>query len=180
MSARREERERSMPEGAPQGSAGAPAAYRLRLMRKEDIPFVMPIEVLSYSLPWTEAAFERELDDIPFSRLLAVESAAEKKDAGRAAILGYGCWWMVKGECHITNVTVAPEARRKGVGRFLLWGILDDARRQGATEATLEVRVSNAAAIVLYENFGFTSVAMREGYYPDNGEDAMVMWMASL
>jgi len=156
------------------------APYRLRPMRKEDISLLMPIEVRSYSLPWTEAAFHRELTDIPFSRLLVVEPAEEKMATKRGVILGYGCWWFVKGECHITNVTASPEARCRGVGRFLMRGILDDARRRGATRAALEVRVSNKPAIALYEKSGFTSVAIRQAYYPDNGEDALVMWMASL
>jgi ribosomal-protein-alanine N-acetyltransferase len=79
-------------------------------------------------------------------------------------------------ECHIANVTVAPEARGRSVGEFLVEGILADAHRRGAIRATLEVRISNAAAIGLYEKCGFTSVAMRRKYYPDNGEDALVMW----
>ena len=84
--------------------------------------------------------------------------------------------WEVVDECHITNVTVSPDTRRKGVGQFLLEGIIEQARRQGAVRATLEVRVSNMAAVRLYEKFGFVSVAMRRKYYPDNGEDALVMW----
>jgi ribosomal-protein-alanine N-acetyltransferase len=48
----------------------------------------------------------------------------------------------------------------------------DDAERG----YTLEVRVSNAGAIGLYESFGFTSRGVRRGYYTDNREDALIMW----
>jgi len=41
---------------------------------------------------------------------------------------------------------------------------------------TLEVRVSNARAIHLYEAAGFRTTGIRRGYYTDNREDAFVMW----
>ena len=41
---------------------------------------------------------------------------------------------------------------------------------------TLEVRVSNAPAIRLYERFGFMSAGVRRRYYSDNQEDALIMW----
>ena len=41
---------------------------------------------------------------------------------------------------------------------------------------TLEVRVSNAAAIRLYERHGFVARGVRRGYYTDNREDALIMW----
>jgi len=41
---------------------------------------------------------------------------------------------------------------------------------------TLEVRVSNATAIALYERFGFEPSGIRRGYYTDNREDALIMW----
>ena len=148
---------------------------RLRPMRVADIPEIMPIEVRSFSFPWTEDAFVREIEKIPFSRLIVAEEPGDGDGPGKPVIVGYACWWEVKDECHITNVTVSPEARRRGVAKFLMTGILNDARRRGAVRATLEARISNKAAHSLYEKFGFTPVAMRKGYYPDNGEDALVM-----
>ena len=90
--------------------------------------------------------------------------------------MGYCCWWEVVGECHVTNFAVAPDYRRRGVADFLLERILEDARAKGLLRATLEVRLGNAAAIALYEKWGFTAAAMRPRYYPDNREDALIMW----
>ncbi len=154
----------------------------LRPMRVGDVPEVMKIEVRSFSLPWTEDAFLREIEKIPFSRPLVAEEVAGANGrtgpaTGGLVIVGYACWWEVKDECHITNVTVSPKARRRGVGKFLMTEILKDARRRGAVRATLEARIGNEAAVSLYEGFGFIPVAMRKGYYPDNGEDALVMLM---
>lgn len=145
-------------------------------MRITDLPAIMAIERRSYSLPWTESVFRRELEELPQSHLLVVEDAAGGDEELGLAIIGYAVWWEVVDECHIANVTVSPAARRQGVGRYLVEEMMRTAKQMGIVRATLEVRVSNEEAITLYEKCGFTSVAIRQRYYPDNNEDALVMW----
>lgn len=148
-------------------------------MRVEDVDQVHAIERLSFPLPWSRESFIREICEIDNSHLLVVsedEDRAVSPEGSRVEVMGYACWWEVVDECHITNFAVAPEHRRKGVADFLLERILEDARGRGLLRATLEVRLSNAAAIALYEKWGFTAAAMRPRYYPDNREDALVMW----
>jgi ribosomal-protein-alanine N-acetyltransferase len=36
--------------------------------------------------------------------------------------------------------------------------------------------MSNSGAQVLYQRFGFVPAGVRKGYYPETGEDALVMW----
>ena len=141
-------------------------------MRVEDVAQVHAIERLSFPLPWSRESFIREICEIDNSRLPVVVEDEET----RAEVMGYACWWEVADECHVTNFAVAPAHRRKGVGDFLLGRILEDAKDRGLLRATLEVRLGNAAAIALYEKWGFTAAAMRPRYYPDNREDALVMW----
>lgn len=148
-------------------------------MRVEDVDQVHAIERLSFPLPWSRESFIREICELDNSHLLVVsedEDRAGSPEGSRAEVMGYACWWEVVDECHITNFAVAPEHRRKGVADFLLERILEDARGRGLLRATLEVRLGNAAAIALYEKWGFTAAAMRPRYYPDNREDALVMW----
>ena len=74
------------------------------------------------------------------------------------------------------NVAVDPAHQRRGVATRLLERLFEltvDDERRGYT---LEVRVSNEAAIQLYETLGFEARGVRRGYYTDNREDALIMW----
>ncbi len=77
---------------------------------------------------------------------------------------------------HVMNVATDPEQRGRGIATMLLERLFeltaDDVRRG----YTLEVRVSNATAIGLYERLGFEARGIRRGYYTDNREDALIMW----
>ncbi|HLK15476.1 MAG TPA: GNAT family N-acetyltransferase, partial [Fimbriimonadaceae bacterium] len=70
--------------------------------------------------------------------------------------------------------------RRQGIGRALIIDLLLEAKEAGMLCATLEVRASNTAAVSLYERLGFVTTARRKRYYPDNKEDALVMWLADM
>lgn len=152
---------------------------KARPMRAGDLDAVLDIERRSFPLPWSRESFLRELREVENARLLvAVDEGGPPAapELPRAGVLGYACWWEVPEECHITNFAVAPGRRRRGVGALLLERALADAKDRGLLRATLEVRAGNAAAIALYEKHGFTAAAMRPRYYPDNREDALVMW----
>jgi len=75
---------------------------------------------------------------------------------------------------HIVSVAVLPEHRRQGIASALLEKTLEALKEYRASEVFLEVRVSNKAAIGLYEKFGFSTSREITGYYRD-GETARVM-----
>ena len=83
---------------------------------------------------------------------------------------------MIAGEGNITNVVVTPEARNQGIGTGMLRYLMEEGSREGLTAFTLEVRVSNAAAIHVYEKLGFVSEGIRPGFYEKPTEDAMIFW----
>jgi ribosomal-protein-alanine N-acetyltransferase len=89
--------------------------------------------------------------------------------------LGYGGFWLIAGEAHISTLAVTPDRRKQGLGELLLWSMLKRAASMDAFEATLEVRVSNDVAQKLYQKYGFEKVGQRRRYYQDNGEDAWIM-----
>jgi ribosomal-protein-alanine N-acetyltransferase len=139
-------------------------------MREGDLGYIAALEAQIHAAPWTIGNFR--------DSLAVGYSACVGEREGR--ILVYGVLMLAPGEAQILNVSVVPDARRLGLGRTLLLRFVDDAMRLGAEQLFLEVRVSNAAAIALYESEGFTPVGRRERYYPATGpdqvrEDALVM-----
>jgi ribosomal-protein-alanine N-acetyltransferase len=59
----------------------------------------------------------------------------------------------------------------------MLKTLLNEAKAGGITSVTLEVRVTNAAAIHLYESLGFQSSGIRRDFYSKPKEDAVIMWL---
>jgi [ribosomal protein S18]-alanine N-acetyltransferase len=95
-------------------------------------------------------------------------------------LIGIGCFWSILEEAHITLIAIHPNYQHQGLGRLLLYGLLQKAWEEGLERATLEVRVSNESAISLYKKFGFQTAGTRPRYYPDNREDALILWRKGL
>lgn len=95
---------------------------------------------------------------------------------GRRAV-GYIGLWLIAGEGHVTNVAVHPDYRGLGLGRRLMEAMVELCRQHKARRMTLEVRRSNFVAQNLYKSLGFVFCGTRRGYYRDNGEDALIMWL---
>ncbi|MBI1757184.1 MAG: ribosomal protein S18-alanine N-acetyltransferase [Fimbriimonas ginsengisoli] len=145
-------------------------ADRLRLesFNVGHLPAILAIEKRTNAAPWSERAFRNELGNPNGIFLVALLGNR---------LVGYGGVWLVIDEAHVTTVSVSPEHRRQGIAARLVIELLAMARARGALCSTLEVRAGNEAAIALYERFGFKTVARRKAYYPDNKEDALVMWL---
>jgi ribosomal-protein-alanine N-acetyltransferase len=136
-------------------------------MQPEDLDEVLAIERRSFTMPWSRGAFLYEMQQNRVARCWVM------REGGRIA--GYICLWEIADEVHVTNVAVDPAYRRRGIGRALVGGVLDDARERRLRLIVLEVRPSNIEARRLYESFGFRVIGRRRGYYYDTGEDALVM-----
>lgn len=132
---------------------------------------------MSYSTPWSLKSFERELT-LPFSKIIVAEAATEESAHKTASIsqtmIGFLCRWLVADECHVLNIAVAPEYRRRGVGFILLDTTIAEAIGKQASCVTLEVRRANVAARQLYRKLRFEERRLRKHYYGP-GEDAIVM-----
>jgi ribosomal-protein-alanine N-acetyltransferase len=128
------------------------------------------LDRLCFTVPWSRQAFEQELSANEAAFYLVAVLAGE--------IIGYAGLWAILDEGHITNVAVHPAHRRKGLGKILLAELIRISESHGIHSHTLEVRVSNEAAIGLYKKFGFKVVGRRKEYYPDNLEDALILWRA--
>jgi ribosomal-protein-alanine N-acetyltransferase len=139
----------------------------IRPMMEMDLPEVAAIEQKSYAFPWSENIF-RDCLRVGYT-CRALDLAGQ--------IIGYGVMSLGAGEAHILNLCVREEFRIVGFGRRLLEHMLERAAASGISEAFLEVRPSNLAAIRLYQRLGFEQIGVRRGYYqaPDGREDAIVL-----
>ncbi|MGE5814279.1 MAG: ribosomal protein S18-alanine N-acetyltransferase [Acidobacteriota bacterium] len=135
---------------------------------ERDLDAIAEIAQASFTNSWTRAMFAQELATPPLSRSYVYRTA-------EGAVVGFCTSWLIVDELHINTIAVRPEFRGKGIGRQLLAFLLNEARGHGARRAMLEVRASNTAAIALYSSFGFTTEAIRKGYYPNPPEDALVL-----
>jgi ribosomal-protein-alanine N-acetyltransferase len=169
-------------------------------MAVDDIARVMEIDTLSFPLPWSPTSYRYELTQNPNSHFLVavIGGAAPVRgpkepdslvDRLRPShwfrhasqpppprqVVGYGGFWFIIDEAHISTIAVHPDWRGQGVGENLLVSMLEQALDLGALTATLEVRVSNAPAQALYQKYDFEQTGRRKRYYRDNGEDALMM-----
>jgi ribosomal-protein-alanine N-acetyltransferase len=142
--------------------------YTIARSIEADLDAIEAIERLSFPAPWARQAFADELLR-PWARLDILRHGATDR------VVAFCNYWLVADELHILNVAVHPEERRRGHAARLLRHMLDEARRQAARVASLEVRVSNLAAAALYRKFGFREVGVRPKYYANDGEDALLM-----
>lgn len=150
----------------------AMSAIGFRPMIWDDIDAVVALEKASFSLPWTRTAFESELTTNSLAHYIIMEEDGH--------LVGYAGMWVILDEAHVMNVAILPSRRAQGLGKLLMQKLIETAVNLGALTMTLEVRRSNHAARRLYEWIGFVERGVRPGYYTDNGEDALLLWLEEL
>jgi ribosomal-protein-alanine N-acetyltransferase len=139
----------------------------IRRLQLRDLSAIEEIERIAYPTPWSRSMFAGELAK-PSSVCLGAFS--DNRLVGYLIVSRYVDAW------HVMNVAVAPAQRRQGIAAALLERLFTLTGEDNRRGYTLEVRVSNAGAIALYERLGFESRGVRRGYYTDNREDALIMW----
>lgn len=127
---------------------------------------VAEIERLVFSEPWTESGIYKTAESGGSRFIVAL--LGEK-------VVGYGGMLTVLDEGYIANIAAHPSHRRLGIGRKVVRNIAKIGRDMGLSFITLEVRVSNEAAIELYKSEGFVLDGQRPGYYERPREDAFIM-----
>lgn len=171
-------------------------------MHIDDFADVHTIDAQSFPHPWSFSTYQHELRDSRQSRYIVARRSPTlpgyttptmswwqrihahvrgnppltRQPEQRHPVVGYAGIWLNLDEGHITTIAVHRDQRGRGIGELLLLGLIDQAYELGATQLTLEVRVSNQVAQNLYVKYGFRIHGERKRYYTDNGEDAAIMW----
>ncbi len=139
----------------------------IRKLQKKDIEPLSRIEAESFSMPWSPKDFADLLNRSYCTYLVAEADGQVVGSCGMTNICNEG---------NIDNVVVAEGFRGQGVAQMLLKELIALGEKEGVEAFTLEVRVSNAVAIHVYEKMGFVSEGIRPGFYEKPKEDAMIMW----
>jgi ribosomal-protein-alanine N-acetyltransferase len=127
---------------------------------------VLDIERGAFPNPWRRSDFEYALDRPNGYAVVAYQSAL---------MVGYAVGFFVRREFHLASLAIRGGLWGRGLGTALLSRIIDSVRERSTAVITLEVRMSNARALALYEKAGFRQIAVREDYYTRPREDALVM-----
>lgn len=141
-----------------------------RRMTIDDVQAVHKIELASFPTPWTLDSFYYEMTENQFAHYLVAED-------DKGVIIGFCGIWLVIDAAQITNVAVVQSVRGQGIGETLMREAMRVAKEANMDVMSLEVRVTNTVAQNLYRKLGFQDGGLRKGYYTDNQEDALVMWV---
>ena len=136
-------------------------------MEIEDIPQILEIEKESFTTPWSEEAFTIEIEENSFAEYIVAELDGK--------IIAYGGVWKILYSSHITNIAVREEFRGKGYGKKILEALIYLSEIDNVMYMTLEVREKNYVAQALYKKYGFVEDGIKENYYVDVNEDAILM-----
>lgn len=141
----------------------------IRKCVKEDLPIIAAIENACFDVaPWSLQNYVEDFENNVCSYILVAEQDEK--------IVGYIDFWIMFEQATIAKIAVLEPLRKYGIGNILLQEALAIMDQEGVTSVTLEVRVSNIAAIKLYEKNGFEIKLVKKGYYSD-GEDAYFMML---
>ncbi len=177
---------------------------QLRPMREEDVDQVMEIAASLKEAPhWMRAAYlsaldlatttrrialvaEDELRQAPGSgSLLAQESAQLEPcpcktengldEPSNGGVVGFLIARVVAQQAELESIAVWGAEQRRGVGRKLIFAMIEDLKGAGVREVLLEVRASNERALEFYRSLGWRESGRRARYYADPEEDAVLM-----
>lgn len=140
--------------------------FIIRPIKTADLSAILAIEQ-EQAYPWTLGILQDCLAAGYENWLLEVNSE----------VVGFGLLRTMGREAEILNLVTKTTHQRQGYARVLLKHLISIAQQKGASQIFLEVRVSNIAAINLYQQLAFKMISQRKDYYPAvNGrEDALIL-----
>lgn len=148
----------------------AQQGIRITGMLPDHVEAVVAIEQQAFPDPWSRTLYFQQLKTDWGLSFVAVQPGP-----GSELVCGYACGMVVYDECTLHKLACHQDYRQQGIGSALLRHFITRAGARGAVSFFLEVRATNAAARELYGKFGFTQLSVRQRYYSETGEDALIL-----
>ena len=142
----------------------------IRWMIRRDMGEVLAIERQSFESAWTEEDFLNYL-----RQRNCIGMVAEHNDR----IIGFMIYELHKGRMHLLNFAVASSHRRNGVGSQMVGKLEMKLASHRRSKLTLAIRERNLAGQMFFRSQGFRCVKTLRAYYPETGEDALLMELYS-
>jgi ribosomal-protein-alanine N-acetyltransferase len=146
-------------------------SWHLAAATPQDLDDILTIDREAFKRPWHRKSFSEELirkDAYSYVVWAPLED-------GRTQIIAYVFMRVILNEMQILRIAVAADYQTKGVATWLLQQCFKLARHKQIDAVYIEVRPTNKTAIALYRKSGFQPLGRRPHYYPETGEDALVM-----
>lgn len=157
-------------------------AINIEPLKVEQVDNLVALDRLSLGGMWTKEKYLKELSWAN-SKLLVLGSLpriTSKNSKQLSTILGFGGIRAIANEVKITILAIHPQYQGQGLGQLLFFELLMDVRNQGFKRVRLEARVSNQAAINLYQQFGFEIIQTIPNYYRQPNEDGLMLYLGGL
>lgn len=136
------------------------------LMDATHVDAIAELEKICFHDPWSVNSIASELSNPLSCWIVAMDDDRLAGYVGSQSVLGWA---------DMMNIAVHPDYRGQGVATKLINSLIDHLKQAQVTCLTLEVRISNLPAIILYEKLGFIQVGRRPGYYRNPREDALIL-----
>jgi ribosomal-protein-alanine N-acetyltransferase len=145
-------------------------SVEIRPMATADLDAVMAIAANLDAAPhWPRAAYETALNPAAIPQRIALVAKAS------ATLIGFAIASLIPPQAELETIAVTQSHQRAKAGSALFDELVRELESRHVTEITLEVRASNLAAQAFYNSHSLHTIATRKGYYPDTGENAVIM-----
>ena len=126
-----------------------------------------PVDSPAHIRPATSADYDTivEVDSAAFRPPWQISAAVAQRAMAQASLLtvaemngqiaGYQLTTPTLNGAHLARLAVRPEWQGRGLGAALVADLIDQCRRQGARELTVNTQDNNSASLAVYQRLGY-------------------------
>jgi ribosomal protein S18 acetylase RimI-like enzyme len=124
-----------------------PAGISIRTMTTSDLPAVAELDAAAFVPLW-----QNSLDALQHAFAQAGRATVAEAKEG---IIGYQISTYNPFGGHLARLAVHPHAQRHGIGKALVFDLLQESATRGLRKLTVNTQDDNQSSLALYQNIGF-------------------------